>query len=317
MSSDDVESALIGELRNLAGVNVDTNAFILRGGDHTIKIEYEQFSSGPSTLEFTTTYDEAARVASKRRAAPAGTTVVATRPLDIVLRREDDEDRESKLRGINVEWQTGDASFDASVYVSAPNHDAAVYSAVINSDVRAAIKTLFALGFSEVLIDAHGVIRARVIEFVIARPTPERGRSALEAFVRLLDALPALSASGEKHPPIPLSRTTRAFAWGTGISGTIMFCLMMAPLFMRLDPNANLLRFLTGIVGPWIALALALPVFIVVKRSYGGRVTSLMRGTSRASTTGNRAGTIAGLFAWFTVAALIHCASIATIILPG
>ncbi|MBL8684330.1 MAG: hypothetical protein JNK05_34465 [Myxococcales bacterium] len=310
MTPDEMESALAAELRTLAGVAPGTERFVLRAGQHTITITYQQASSGPSTLTIESPYDDATRV----RAASAPGPLRATRPLDIVLRHEDDEDRSAKERGINVEWQTGDRMFDDAVYVSAPTHNAHVFESVVNAAVRAAVTKLFALGFRLVHLDDHGSVRAVVTEFWISKPAQNRGRDAVEAFAQLLDALPVVVASGERHEPVPFENTTSLFAWGAGVSGMIYLVAMIAPVFLRADPNENLPGFLAIVVGPWVALALALPALLVAKRLHGARVTSRMIGSSRASTTGRRAGWAAGLFAWFVLATCIHAASLALLV---
>lgn len=77
---------------------------------------------------------------------------------------------------LNVEWQTGERAFDDAVYVSTPGHSAELLSAVLTAEVRGAVMSLFALGFRLVSIDDEGVIRAKVTEFVVARPRQGRGR---------------------------------------------------------------------------------------------------------------------------------------------
>jgi hypothetical protein len=304
MSSSDYESALVTELQALAGVPAGTDAFALRFGGQTTAVVYSQFSSSPSTLTLEARYDDVPGL-------PAGRPIVATRPLDIVLRPEGGPDRAAKAQGINVEWQTGDRAFDDTVYVSTPTESGEVLRAVLGPEVRSAVMTLFGLGFRMVRIDDDGVVRAEVTEFVVAVPQAGRGRSAMEAFVRILTNLPAVVASGAKHAAIPLAETTRALAWTAAGFGLVFvvaaFGALVAPKNMA---SRNTLGFLVLCVGPWVALALASPAFLLARKIHGGRVARAMRGRSRTAKTADLAGWAAGLCVLFIVADLIHAASL-------
>src|SRR5690242_9374661 len=55
---------------------------------------------------------------------------------EVVLRREDDDDRSAKARGINVEAQTGDARFDVRVYIETDIPERAVQHLLAAPEAR-------------------------------------------------------------------------------------------------------------------------------------------------------------------------------------
>src|SRR4051812_44508814 len=57
----------------------------------------------------------------------------------VYFRREDDDDRSAKARGINVEAQTGDERFDMRVYIEADLPEPAVQALLSAVEARVAI----------------------------------------------------------------------------------------------------------------------------------------------------------------------------------
>jgi hypothetical protein len=71
--------------------------------------------------------------------------VYAIRPLAIVLRAETEYERDGKQKGVDREFQTGDARFDESVYVDTSTEDAVLARLLEPAPVRAAIGELVSL----------------------------------------------------------------------------------------------------------------------------------------------------------------------------
>jgi len=209
--SDDVESALLRELREIAGVREGTTFDIGKG--HT-RFEVSYSGGSSSSLTLRARYDVVAkavpvvdaREASYRSSArPA--KLHATRPMKIELRRENDADRASKESGVNREHQTGDANFDAAVYVDTPTTDDGVLGSVLGANVRAAVLALLGLGFSWVkLDDDDGMVKAYLSDFASLDERDERAPEIVASFTQLLEALPPVAATGESHPEEPFSR---------------------------------------------------------------------------------------------------------------
>ncbi len=61
-----------------------------------------------------------------------------------------------------------------------------------------------------------------------------------------------------------------------------------------------------SVAAPCFALALGIVAFRIAKKIHGGRVATLMRGSSRAAVTADRAGFSAAGVAMFVVATVVH-----------
>lgn len=225
MDGQDPERALIVELRALANAPADAHDFWLTWEGLRVNVVYSGGSS--SMVRFVAKYDEgAARFAatardgaSYRGAQP--TKLTAIRPMKISLSRENALHVEGKAAGIDVEHQTGDATFDAAVYIDAPSADPlkAIFE---NATLRAAILDLFALDFTSIQIDSeyHEVI-AHSSSFATLREVATPGRRALDAFVRMATSLPPVRGSGDEHPVDPLRAPTAQLR----AAGIVLFCV--------------------------------------------------------------------------------------------
>jgi len=212
LEEDDAESGLVAELRALAGAEGgggDDGTFQVRRGRHTITVVHDAGSS--SNLRLRVVYDDAAcadlpalEVAAggdggSYRQPPSRASLLARRPLAITLDHETRSDARAVADGSRHELQTGDRAFDAGVFISAPTTNDAVLRAVLNQEVRAAVLSLFALGFLRVQIDdallpgQPGIVEAYLWSFASREPPAQRGARCLDAFVRLLDHLPAIT----------------------------------------------------------------------------------------------------------------------------
>jgi hypothetical protein len=132
------DSDEVGELaRQILDLSRDPSCrettFVVDHAGWVIEVNYTCGSSAGLTLR--APYDHPARTASPERALGgyrgAVRPLMAARPLDIELRPEGRGDVAAKQQGLSVEWQSGDAAFDAAIYVSTPTTDAAVLAAVL------------------------------------------------------------------------------------------------------------------------------------------------------------------------------------------
>ena len=222
---DDAESALVAELRALAG-SPEGDRFVISRRGHAITVTHNSGSS--SNVRLRASYDAAARAdhpalaspnAGSYRAAPLRQTLVAPRPLAIVLRNE-------APAGTRTAYATGDQRFDASVVVDTATTRADVFSSVLGPEVRAAVLALFDLGFSRVTIDERcvldgsDVVEALLWTFASGAPPAERAARCLDAFATILDHLPRIVPSGEEpaDPKAPL--WVSALGW-LGLAGLL------------------------------------------------------------------------------------------------
>jgi hypothetical protein len=265
------------------------------------------------SLTLSISYDAVARARGEglyRGASP----LVATRPLDIELRREDPADRAAKRDGVSVEWQAGDPGFDDVVYVSSPTSDAQVLAAVLGPEVRAGVLELLGFGFESVGIDLQGRVLATIGSRELrADREPNAGERALEAYDRILGNLPVVTHSGEKHAAAPLSRVTGvlvvigATGWLTNV-GYVAFLGLTFKQFRRDDPQ---------IPTAWVIAAVALAIFagIVGAWLYARVVRHYARGRSNAH---REIGTASfAAFGGFSVLAFTLVAALVYALAPG
>jgi hypothetical protein len=203
----DAESQLIQELRTLAGV-ADGGSFEVSHDGVRIRVEYTGGSS--SSVALKVAYDAVAsdvRASAGYRGQPG---LAAIRPMRISLRPEDDANRMGKESGMDVEHQTGDAAFDSAVYIDTltpPN----VLARVLEEDARRAVRELFALGCTTVVLDDDlRNVTAQMISFPSREPPEPIGARAVDAFARLGRAMPRVAALAGEHASHPLRGTNIA-----------------------------------------------------------------------------------------------------------
>lgn len=190
-------------LRALAGAK-EQRDFVLRRGDRVLDVRYATDNDDETTsLSLSVSYDAVAR------AHPGGYrdggALVATRPLDLELRRETLDDAAAKARGVSAEWQSGDGTFDRAVYVGGPTRDPIILAAVLGPEARDAVLELLGLGFESVRIDTEARrVEADLPRSRFAADGEGRAERALSAFERLVDHLPLVRPSGDTHPAVPL-----------------------------------------------------------------------------------------------------------------
>jgi hypothetical protein len=232
---DDAESALVAELRALAGDGAgDDGQFEVRWGGHTITVIHNSGSS--SNVRLRAAYDDVARADhpalvslsendGSYRQAPSPGSLRAPRPLAIALHHETPADARAVAEGVRREHQTGDHAFDTAVFIATPTTNDAVLRAVLGPEVRAAVLSLFALGFLRVTIDDaiigdRGFVEAYLWSFTLRDPPAERGRRCLDAFARVLDHLPTITPSGEAHASPNPGGWIRFLGW-VGVVGVL------------------------------------------------------------------------------------------------
>lgn len=135
----------------------------------------------------------------------------APRPMKIQLREESSSDRAAKQRGVAVEAQTGDASFDERVFIDSPSSHETVRAVLASEALRSAVIRLFDRGFSDIVIDDEGfLITATLHTFsptfdrASAPPVdaslegaPDPYEVLLEDFATILREVPAIEHRGE------------------------------------------------------------------------------------------------------------------------
>jgi hypothetical protein len=201
----DVEADLLVALRAIAGVRAGGD-FRIRDGDVSFDVAYVGGSSSRLTLK--ARYDTVARAEvvpgtreSGYRSSARGGVLMAVRPMSIVLRAENASDRMAKAERISREHQTGDAAFDAAVYVESPTTDEGVLVAVLNEAVRAAVRELLKLAFDAVTIDdGDGRVTALISGFQHLGQPEDAARRMVRAFATLLRGLPPVGAGAGQHP---------------------------------------------------------------------------------------------------------------------
>lgn len=280
MSDADEVSELARQLLDLSpDPRCRETTFVVHHAGCVVTVHYTCGSSAGLTLQ--APYDHPARAAAPERALggyrdAAVRALIAARPLDIELRPEDRGDVAAKQQGLSVEWQSGDAAFDAAIYVSTPTTDPAVLAAVLCEPVRRAVLLLRQLGFYTVHIDdGDGNVRVEFQEFLNRTPRPERGRMAVGAFAQILSSLPAVRTAG-RQAAAPLRGWTVFFY----VCAVGWFLYPFAGVWALADRWR--LPVSTGmLVGAFGAAILA---GLVGGRVFGRMVQTRARGTSRAHT---------------------------------
>ncbi len=137
----------------------------------------------------------------------------------IYARRETGLDRLGKRLGLNRETQTGDAGFDARVYLETDDPEALVQRALGSAEARAAVEALLAMQpYVRLGPDAAAV---RVGGTLGVMPPREEVERALEALSALVTAVPAIDP---RDLPAPSRRPGDVMA-------TVAFAAFVVTLF--------------------------------------------------------------------------------------
>lgn len=278
------ELELIAQLRALAGVKTE-DRFDVHHGGATVRVAYSGGSS--SSLTLVVPYDTHARAAAPGGYRGGG-PLAAIRPMRVKLSPEQAVNRKAKEAGIDAEYQSGDAEFDARVYVDTQT-PSEVLAAVLNAEARAAIVELFALEFNRVeLDDVMRQITATMITFPSrVPPKPTAGR-IIDSFARLATAMPRLRELEGAHAQHPLERTSTALA-----ALGLLFFLAGGPFYFLVtmrgrcdEPEGFAAGFacvtpgLVGVAAGVIAAAVAGRAALRYARRFHGRSDSASHGAT-------------------------------------
>ncbi|MFO0685142.1 MAG: hypothetical protein U0234_23990 [Sandaracinus sp.] len=303
---------LVEALRALAHVESNVDSFSAPGSEIAVHVEISRDSDGDfSSLTLRARYDDVAR------AMPGlyrdGEKLVATRPLEITLRREHEGDRAAKKAGTSVEWQAGEPAFDDEVYVSTPTSEPRVLAAVLGKEVRAATRDLLAMGFEQIQIDTvGGKVEARSSRGTRARREASAAE-VIEAFGRLALGLPAIAHSGATRPAPPLAWLTTllgivgAVGWLLNVTGVGLLAMAVDAARPGFHDGSNVPPEAIG-----VAIVLAILAGLVGGWGYGELIRSTVHGSSQAHEIVGRARFAA--FGGFSVIALYACALAALVL---
>lgn len=218
----------IDQIRAIAGASGDATSFVIRREDGEIRVSYDAVLA--QGIEMRAPFPEARGKAGGAYRGKSRPVIAVKRPMTIYLRKEDASDRRYKEVGINREVQTGDAAFDAEVYVNALyDEDAHVRAVLAHEEARASAVALLREEPAILLLDDEdGSIVAHFVFPHGADKDPDRGRRIVEAFDRLLGALPWLETAGQD------GRLVRGWmimlAWAALlVPGAVLFFTMRPP----------------------------------------------------------------------------------------
>jgi len=263
-----------------------------------MRVSYSGGSS--SSLSLSAPYDGVAQ-----RGPTAGYrghgALAAIRPMRIALSPETASHRKGKASGMDVEHQTGDPEFDASVYVDTRTLPE-VLAEVLTPEARRAVLDLFAVEFTTVVIDdLLGRLYANIVAFASLTPASSPGRRAADAFARLAKQMPRIVTIPGRHAPHPLRNATVAVA----IAGALAF-FVAPPLYFGVavadrcvdDMPASQYGACLGPGAAGILVGLvAAVVTVVAALGYGRR----FRGRSDSSTWATAFAGFSGLLAFDVV----------------
>lgn len=270
-SGDDFEAAV----RALGGVVGDTGCHVDRDGRRfTIKWR-SRGRNTPPRIEILTpagplAQPQASHAATKiTKAAEMGPFRDAPgaripSPAPLTLRLETRVDRAGKFLRINRETQTGDATFDARIYLESDAADPVVLAALVNPALRTNVVKCLELGSTVATLDLEGNLG-------VERPVPETKLLQVDHLTPLLDAL---GAAAEAIPPLVAARPVRTFGANLTIACFVGAILTVPVYFLCNWPWEALLTDLyTSSVLAGLALwIVSLPILAVVLR---GRSVSL------------------------------------------
>jgi hypothetical protein len=207
---------LVEQLRVLGGVGADVNTFAIVREGCRIEVEWSPGSTDSLDLRAPLPAPVAAGAGAYRGGGSAR-TLVAPRPMAITLREETDKERRHKASGVNREFQTGDAGFDARVYICSASEDEVIGAVLASPDARAAVLDLLGKDCNQISIDCDnswGLVSIRIIEFAQRAPDQARAERLVQNLARLTLSLPPVRGSGSA-PPDP---TGCPLAGGCGLS---------------------------------------------------------------------------------------------------
>lgn len=188
------ESDFVRGLRAL-GRQGAANVFSIPYGDVPIRVRYYPGSSSHLVLDAPYVGRRPERTSDYRGLRGA---LVATRPMEIVLRREDRSDAAAKAGGVAVEAQVGDPEFDRAVYVDSRSQHEVIGAVLAEAPLRAAVRALLDAGVGPITIDTKdATISLRVHAF---SGLPADVTWTLGHLATIAASVPEVRASGDSHP---------------------------------------------------------------------------------------------------------------------
>ncbi len=234
----DPESELVGEFRRLAGASLAADSRLFEFHIQGVPVSVLHQPGTASALHFSARYPDPSTPGAPQSLVPTPyqQAPLTIRPMAIQLRPETEEDRKAKQQGVVLEFQTGDAPFDQEVFIDTISPAPTIAHVLASPALRAAVRVLFAEGFSRVLIDdENGCITAYFSAFPTMHKRPGQASRMLEAFVNIARYAPYVQRSAEKHP------TDTQLVWliaGTAMAGVMLF-IGPLPYFVLSDTLCN------------------------------------------------------------------------------
>jgi hypothetical protein len=236
LSEGETEADLLRQLRQLAGADEGKSEFFVSiNGGPSIWVQYS--SGSGSHVTFSAPYGRGPIPANSEELgayrASAGGVHRAYRPMQITLRRENEADVQGKAHGVNVEHQTHDPRFDASVYIDSEARDETLQYVLSSPALRQGVLALLDEGASRVTLDDEaGSITTSIFAFAHRNHDDSRARRILEAFDALARNAPPVEHSNEAPPP----DAQRAWISVAGVFAGIFFFFGL-PLYFAIVPS--------------------------------------------------------------------------------
>ncbi|MFO0556515.1 MAG: hypothetical protein U0269_00720 [Polyangiales bacterium] len=236
LSEGETEADLVRQLRQIAGVDEGQSEFFVSiNGGPSIWVQYS--SGSGSNVAFSVPYGKGPIPANSEALAAyrstAGGAHRAYRPMQITLRRENNEDLQAKEKGINVEHQTNDPRFDSTVYIDSEARDETLHYVLSSPVLRQAVLTLLDESATRVVLDDEsGSIKTSIFTFAHKKHDETRARRILEALDAIARNAPPVEHSNEEPPPDPQR------AWLAVVGGVAGFFFFLGlPLYFALVPS--------------------------------------------------------------------------------
>jgi hypothetical protein len=241
-------SRAFGELGARLGGHEAPSGFAVNLGDQPFTAHVTTHKGAPTGFVLMTPIDESARDPSEAvglyRSDPR--RQVAGRPR-VLVRRETGRDRLGKRLRINREVQTGDAAFDAAMYLESDAPDEHVRAVLADERVRRAALELLQMGYREVVVNDGG--NALTARFATNRPDlqhPDAIRRACEHMRVLSGGLPVFTMPARRSPVWWRGALTVTFAVLAPVVGLVAI-LWTRPKYMPLDGTATATGVLLGL----------------------------------------------------------------------